>query len=208
MKTRIKKAGRRPVLGVERTESGQISRSNATREARLRARKAIQEETEREAMSTAVAARARHTRLPEELAKRDFAGSALGLLHFDRRLSTKQAVADAMLEAGKRYAIDMARYYALTGIPFPSARAFDMFRVAGFDGEMSQDHAKAARAASNKMMELEAALLQATDGPMVKRKTFEVCVLDLKESREWTTHTVGFLRRGLERLVDYYGIEI
>lgn len=189
-----RRRNRKRTVNVVRTPSGQISRAKSAIESRER-------QTEREVMEVAVTARQRHTRLPEPLAKQPFAGSVLGLMHFDRHFTDNQ------YEAGKRYAEDAARYYSAVGIPFPSARAFNMFSIRGHDGEISEDRAKAAREASNKIMAIERVLLSMEGGPMVKRKTFEVCVLDDHGAREWTPFTISYVRRGLQALVDYYGIK-
>jgi hypothetical protein len=189
-----RRRNRKRTVNVVRTPSGQISRAKSAIEARQR-------ETEREAMEVAVMARSKHTALPEPLAKQPFAGSVLGLMHFDRRFTDNQ------FEAGKRYAEDMARYYSAVGIPFPAARAFDMFSIRGHDGDVSEDQAKTAREASNKIMAIERVLLCLEGGPLVKRKTFEVCVLDDHSAREWTPFTISYVRRGLQALVDYYGIK-
>jgi hypothetical protein len=152
-------------------------------------------------MEVAVTARARHTSLAEALARQPFAGSVLGLMHFDRHFTDNQ------YEAGKRYAEDAARYYHAVGIPFPSVRAFDMFSIRGHDGDVSEDRAKAAREASNKIMMIEKTLLSLDGGPLVKRKTYEVCVLDERSAREWTPFTISYVRRGLQALVEFYGIK-
>jgi hypothetical protein len=189
--------GRKRIVNIARTNGDPTKRPS-------RAKSATEDrerETEREVMEVAVTARAKHTRLAEPLAKQPFAGSVLGLMHFDRHFSDNQ------YEAGKRYAEDAARYYSAVGIPFPAARAFDMFSIRGHDGEVSEDRAKAAREASNKIMAIERVLLCLDGGPLVKRKTFEVCVLDDHSAREWTGFTISYVRRGLAALVDYYGIK-
>jgi hypothetical protein len=192
-------------VNIARTPSGRPSRAKSATEDRER-------ETEREVMEVAVMARAKHARLAEPLAKQPFAGSVLGLLHFDGHFldnnsDNARRLSDNRYEAGKRYAEDAARYYSAVGIPFPAARAFDMFSIRGHDGEVSEDRAKAAREASNKIMSIERVLLCLDGGPLVKRKTFEVCVLDDHSAREWTKFTISYVRRGLQALVDYYGIK-
>jgi hypothetical protein len=186
--------GRKRIVNIARTPSGRPSRAKSATEDRER-------ETEKEVMEVAVMARAKHTRLAEPLAKQPFAGSVLGLMHFDRHFSDNQ------FEAGKRYGEDAARYYHAIGIPFPSVRAFNMFSIRGHDGEVTEDRAKAAREASNKIMQIERVLLCLDGGPLVKRKTFEVCVLDDHSAREWTKFTISYVRRGLAALVDFYGIK-
>lgn len=191
---RKKGGGRKKIPNMPRTASGRISEAQEVANER-------RQETEREAMETVVRARMRHTGLSEELARKDFAGSVLGLLHFDRRIS------DWEYEVGKRYAALMASYYALTGIPFPSARAQDIFRVGGFDGDESLSRSEKARAASNRVMIAEKALLNCSQGRMVKTKTFEVCVLDIPEARDWTIHTLSFVHKGLDLLREPLGVD-
>ena len=191
---RKRRGGRKRIEGLTRTPSGRISEAQAVKDKR-------DDETQRQIMETAVQARMRHTGLSEELARKDFAGSVLGLLHFDRRIS------DWEYEVGKRYASAMAAYYALTGISFPSPRAQDIFRVWGYDGDESQSRSERARAATNRMMMMEGALLSCTQGRLVKTKTFEVCVLDIPEARDWTIHTLSFLHRGLDALREPLGVD-
>lgn len=188
--------GRKRIVNIARTHGDPSKRPSRAKSAQ----DAAQRETEREAMEVAVMARAKHTSLPEALAKQPFAGSVLGLMHFDRHFTDNQ------FEAGKRYGEDAARYYHAVGIPFPSVRAFNMFSIRGHDGEVTEDKAKAAKEASNKIMAIERVLLCLDGGPLVKRKTFEVCVLDDHSAREWTKFTISYVRRGLQALVDYYGI--
>jgi hypothetical protein len=180
---------------MPRTPSGRISRAAGAAE------KALEEETERQAMETATIARMRHTGLSEEMAKKDFAGTVLGLLHFDRRIS------DWEYEVGKRYALTMGAYYSLTGIPFPSAKAQDLFAVHGHMGDESEARSVRAKAASNRVMELEGAMLRCDQGRLVKTKTFEVCVLDLMEARNWTIHTLSFIHRGFDAMRPVLGVD-
>src|SRR5690349_23602138 len=63
-------------------------------------------------------------------------GYVLGLLFLDGTIT------EAQHEAGIRYAEDMARYYGLTGVPFPSPRAQNLFAVRGeaSESERSEEH--------------------------------------------------------------------
>lgn len=193
---RSKGGGRKKKPNMPRTQTGRISRAKGVAE------KAAQEETERQAMETATIARMRHTGLPEEMAKKQEAGTVLGLLHFDRRIS------DWEYKVGKRYAQAMCAYYALTGVSFPSPRAQDLFAVHGYDGDETQSRAARARAATNRMMELDGALLRSCgQGRMVKTKTFEVCVLDLMEARDWPIYTLSFVHKGLDAIRELVGVD-
>lgn len=192
-KRRKRGAGRPRTPDAAREPNGRLSRQEAHREAR-------QHESERATMGTVIDARMRLHRLTETQAKDRLAGSVLALLHFDRRVS------EAEFKAGERYAEDMARYYSLTGIPSPNPRAQNLFAVRGHDGDESQSRAENAKAASNRFMALEGQLLSCSEGRMVKEKVWTVCVLNDMSARDWTPYTIGYVRRGLDRLAVYYGI--
>lgn len=182
-----RKGGRPRKQGVARTQSGAISRSAEARAERVQ-----------EVVAVALDARMRHTGLPRAKASDPMAGSALGLLLLDKRITREQ------YEAGVAYAETMARYYAATGIPFPSARAMDIFRVRGLSGDPTPDSEAKARAIANGVMKMEGAFLSCAEGPMVKRKTFEVCVLDEQNARNWPKHTLGYVERGLTAIRSLY----
>lgn len=183
-----------------RTEDGRISRSQEAQEAHQLARNAVERETQRQARETAVSARMRVYGVSEEIAAKQEAGTALGLLALDGKITGIQK------EAGKRYSLDMERYYRCSGVPFPSARAMDMFAVRGYQGETTQQEADAARRATDKMMHLEGLLLRCNGGRQVKEKVFQVCVLDELQSRNWNGLTIGLLKSGLNALAEEYGI--
>lgn len=122
------------------------------------------------------------------------AGYTLGRIFMDGNITEEER------KAGDEYAEHMSRYYRLTGIPFPSARAQSIDSVPGSDGEVSADRAKAARSASNRMMHLEGILLQLDEGPQVRQTVFNVCVMDYEGLRKMPDRQMRWLRRGLRAL--------
>ncbi len=197
-----KRAARRgrPRRGnVERTPSGQISRSAKQRET-----------NEDEVMQTVLEQRRRNHGLHPKQAKRAEAGHVLGRIYLDNQLGEHRKIgslAHARLEAGNRYAEDVARYFGLTGIPFPSTRAQNLFAVRGHEGEDNTSRAAATRAATNRMMELEGCLLGCHwQGRQVATTIRNVCVIDIDEARGWPEHMMEWLRTGLDALVMFYGI--
>lgn len=129
-------------------------------------------------------------------------GYALGILYLGGRITEGQH------DVGLRYAEEMARYYGLTGVPFPSARAQNIFAVHGDDGEVPERRAMAARAARHRMDKLRATLLSVGNIDMGRRvwhSVMEVAVMDNQASRVWPEHMIDFLRRGLNKLSDFYG---
>jgi hypothetical protein len=118
-------------------------------------------------------------------------GYALGRLLLDGKLTSQQH------DIGIKLGEDMARYYGLTGIPFPSARAQNLFSVHG-DGEDSDARGKAARKARDKMVAIRAALLSVGDidtGRRVYRTVMSVVVEDMPATEGMLDH----LRKGLNK---------
>jgi hypothetical protein len=119
-------------------------------------------------------------------------GYALGLLNLDGKITTQQH------DIGLKVAKDMARYYGLTGVPFPSARAQTLFSVHS-DGEDSDARGQAARRARDKMVAIRACLLSVGDidtGRRVYRTVMSVAVEDMPA----TAHMLDNLRRGLNKV--------
>lgn len=150
-----------------------------------------QQESEKDAMSVAMVARGRIHGLNENNA---LAGYTLGRIFLDGKIQQHQR------EAGDEYAEEMVRYYRLTGIPFPSARAQSIGGIRGSDGEVSQTRAEAARRASNRFMQLEGLLLRCEEGPQVKMTVYNVCVMDYEVLRTMSERQMLWLRRGLDAL--------
>ena len=104
--------------------------------------------------------------------------------------------------AGIKFAEDMARYYGLTGIRFPSPRAQDLFAIRGDDGEVSTNRADMARSASAKMATLRTKLMAVGDintGRRVYTAIMAVCVMEEPANIE-------LVRRGLNALERYYQV--
>lgn len=130
----------------------------------------------------------------DDKAKSPHAGYVLGCLFLDGRISREQ------LDAGDEFALAIARYYRLTGIPFPSARAQSLFSIKGHDGEVTAEHASRARLSSNLMMALRGVLLQTVDGPQVSSTVWNVAVMDVEHLRGMHDQQCLWLRRGLDAL--------
>lgn len=178
---RMQRAGRPRKENVERYPSGQIKH----------------EERERDVKQVAMAARMNIHKLDTNSV---FAGYTLGRLFLDGRISEVER------EAGDEYAAQMARYYGLVGIQFPSARAQDMFSINGFGGETSAERASMARDAAKKMMDLEGTLLRLQDGPRVKTTCYNTCVLDLEIMRTMPEAQLLWLKRGLRQVHWFLGL--
>lgn len=147
--------------------------------------------TEKENKVVALDARKRIHKLDDS---GQLAGYTLGRIFLDGNITEEER------KAGDEYAEQIARYYRLTGISFPSPRAQDINRLAGDDGDVSEDRANRARAASNRFMALEGLLLSQTDGPQVKQTVFNVCILDIEGLRKMPDRQMRWLRRGLRAL--------
>ncbi len=130
--------------------------------------------------------------------ERPEAGSVLGRLYLDAR----NKLTKAQYEAGVRMGEDFARYYALTGIPFPAASAIDLTRVHGIGRDPNP---AAVRAASNAVMAIEATLGMADEsGRPVTSVCKAVCIRDEPICHG---HMIEFLKRGLHALVEHYGVQ-
>lgn len=146
--------------------------------------------TEKETKVVALDARKRIHKLDDG----QFAGYTLGRIYLDGNITEEER------KAGDEYAEQIARYYRLTGISFPSPRAQDVNRLAGDGGDVSEDRANRARAASKRYMALEGLLLSLADGPQVKQTVFNVCILDIEGLRKMPDRQMRWLRRGLRAL--------
>lgn len=175
-------AGRPRKEGVERYPGGQIRHS----------------ETEKEVKAVAIEALKRVHGVDYHAS--GYSGYTLGRMFLDGK------VTECERAAGDEYARHMSRYYMLTGVQFPSARAQDLHRMNGFGGETTPEQAKNAREAANKMMELEGVLLRLPDGPRVKTTVFNLCVLDLEGMRTMPDTQLAWLKRGLNELHWHLGL--
>lgn len=185
-KIRARRAARLAATADTREPNGRLSRRIEAVDARDRAVK-----------ETVMEARMRVLGLSVADCERPEAGSVLGRLYLDAR----NRISKAQYEAGCRMAEDFARYYALTGIPFPAASAIDLTRVHGLGRDPNP---ASVRAASNAVMAIEAALGQADEsGRPVTSVCKAVCVRD---ESIYLAHMIEFLKRGLRALVEHYGI--
>lgn len=123
------------------------------------------------------------------------AGYVLGRLFLDKKINDEQR------KAGDEFAEAMGRYYRLTGVPFPSARAQSIGNVRGSDGDTTESQDTAARRASNTMMHLTGVLLKCKDGPQVKTTVFNTCIMDYDVLRTMPESQLEWLRRGLNALM-------
>lgn len=176
-----------------RTPSGAISRSKKEVERKEYA-------NSKEAREIAVNARQKHYGAENDKAAVDPRyGYALGRFHL------AGAINDAQHKAGLRFSEEMASYYGLTGIPFPCPRAQNLFAVSGFEGETTEGRARAARAASNRIMAAEGCLLRCGEfGRNIHSTIKSVCVEDLGEI-DWPPNMKAWLRVGLNALAELYG---
>lgn len=188
-KRRLKKG--RPLLPVaEREPNGRKSRRKSSVMRRTH-------ETEAETKMVVIAARMK-AGLSRSIAERPEAGSVLGRLHilFGDRISYAHYL------AGLRYGEDYCRYYALSGIPYPSARAHDMTRVRG----LGIDKPEAAEQARERVLDLGEQIRKVDQsGRPVASVIRRVCILD-ENTGMHLPHMIKFLIAGLDVLVDFYGI--
>jgi hypothetical protein len=184
----------RPKLNAPRTPSGQISRS---KEANLEMN-----------MLPAIERRVRHydIRSTKDASAFQLAGDPnwgylLGRLLKDGTINRAQH------DAGNRYADDMALYFGLTGVPFPSAKAQNMFAVRGSSGDDGDDKGKRAAKARRKMAELRDLLLGCGDintGRRVLHTVNAVCVEDIDHLRTLNSSMKAWLVLGLNALGRHY----
>lgn len=190
-KLRARRAARLAADAETREPNGRLSR-------RIQAQEARQGETERAVKETVTEARMRVLGLSMADCERPEAGSVLGRLYLDGR----NRISKAQFEAGCRMAEDFARYYALTGIPFPAASAIDLTRVHGIGRDPNP---AAVRAASNAVIAIEATLGMADEsGRPVTSVCKAVCIRD---EPIYHGHMIEFLKRGLHALVEHYGVQ-
>ncbi|WOS61361.1 hypothetical protein [Sinorhizobium fredii] len=154
-------------------------------------------ESEKEVMAVALAARKRMHGLETSSS---FAGYTLGRLFLDGWIT------EAQREAGDDYARVMARYYHLTGIPFPSIRAQAIDRVQGHPAETTEERHRQIKRATERMMRLDGVLLGCDEGRQVKTTVFNVCVMDYEGLRMMPEAQLLWLKRGLNALVFEKGL--
>jgi hypothetical protein len=186
----------RPRLDAPRTPSGQISRS---KEANIEMN-----------MQPAIDRRVRHYGI------HDTKGASAQVLAGDPawgyllgRLLKDGVINKAQHDAGNRYADDMAAYFGLTGVPFPSAKAQNMFAVRGGTGDDGEDRGKRAAKARAKMTKLRDLLMRCGDintGRRVLHTINAVCVEDIDHLRTLNTPMRAWLVLGLNALERHYNV--
>lgn len=189
-KRRLKKG--RPVLpAAEREPNGRKSRRKSSIVRRTH-------ETEAETKLVVISARMKMG-MSASIAERPEAGSVLGRLH----ILFPDRITYAHYQAGLRYGADYCRYYALSGIPYPSARAHDMTRVHG----SGIDKPEAAEQARERILDLGVAIRKVDQqGRPIATTIRKVCILD-EDTGMHLPHMARFLAIGLDALVDFYGID-
>lgn len=128
-------------------------------------------------------------------------GYVLGCMLLDKAVTKDQH------DAGLRFAEEMSRYYGLTGVPFPSVRAQDLFAVRSDNTETSHGRAMQAASARHVAHKLRDALLAVRDietGRRILHSVTQVCLLDIEESRRWPAHMTSYLTMGLNALCKHY----
>lgn len=179
----------------DREPNGRSSRRAASKNERA-------EQLEHQTVNVAVSRRVRHLGIVSDNARDPRWGYLLGRLCLDK------AVTEQQHEAGLRYAADMARYYGLTGVPFPSARAQDLFAIRS-DGDEPQGKGRAAQSARKRMVELRDVLLATGDiatGRRVLTIVDLVCVHNPENLRTLDQANGLWLRQGLNRLARFYHV--
>ncbi len=184
---------------------------------RLSRRNERTELLEHEMISTVAATRVRHLHLvgPDAMAKAadERYGYLLGRIRMDGKITDEQHA------AGRRYAEDMARYYGLTGVPFPSAKSSYLFSVKPWEdpvdahsrrtvAQTSEERTDAARKAVVRRDKLRDILLATGDintGRRVIHTVNAVCVEDLDHLRDLNPPMLAWLKAGLNTLVKFYG---
>lgn len=202
-----RKRGRPPLPANEREPSGRRSRKKSVTYIHNM-------ETN---MNIAVETRIRHHRLVDTKDRdgkittaAQHAISPLWGTTLGRMLALGHIPTKAQFEAGEKYAEDMARYYGLVGIPFPSTRAAHLFAVKS-DEEAAdkgvrrvltaEDRDEAVAAARKRAKALRDLLLDVGDintGRKVERAVKTVALLDLDCGDD------AALRMGLNALVKFY----
>lgn len=190
-----KNAGRRRVQNVPRvSHNGRISRTKVAIHKRL-------VESAKEAKAVVVAARlAKHKTVSEEQAEHSMlAGYELGRLRLAKKIS------EAKLKAGNLFAEDAARFYRLTGVPFPSARGTSIGKVPG--RSLQEPDAKSIRDIHARWAGLQGciAIYDKPQGKPIWTTLINLCVLD-QDTSSWPHHMEAFIHKGLRALAVFYGV--
>jgi hypothetical protein len=161
---------------------------------------------EQQTISTVAATRVRHLHIVGKDALEKALDPRYGYLL--GRLFMAGTITEDQYDAGNRYSEDMSRYYGLTGVPFPSAKAQNMFAIRSPDSGEPEGRAEAARKARLKMYELRDVLLRVGDintGRRVAHTVNEVCLVDSEHLRDLNSPMRAWLKAGLNALARFYG---
>lgn len=178
------------------------------RSERLASVAARQAQSERAAREVVVSARIRHLSTPKHVITEAQAldprrGYTLGNLLLDSMITQRQH------DAGVKMGEDFSRYLGLKGLPFPSARAQNLFSVRSSSDEEPKSRGEAAKRVSEQIQAIRNVLLRVGDintGRKVLSACNSVCVEDIEQARTWPEPMMLLLRKGLNKLGDYYGM--
>lgn len=187
---RFPKGGRPRIADAIRTDNGRIANSAAEGKRR-----------ENEHKSVAVSARMRMHGIAQEQASSQEGGYALGRLWLAGSLG-RGSIAWQRLDAGKQMAEDYSRYYGLSGIPWPSPRAQNLFAVRSFAGEQNENETELLVKATKRKTAINTLLT--IDGENSRRMLAVVegvCISDLDGCKN-----LELLNRGLDKLAVFYGL--
>lgn len=198
MTARTKAARREAKRGRPRLPANQNTREPNGRPSRRKERTI---ELEHEVVSGVGATRMRHFNIASiEQAINPRYGYILGRIRMDGNITEEQH------DAGQRYSEDMARYYGLTGVPFPSAKAQNLFAIHS-EGEEPAGKGEAAKKARAQMVALRETLLAVGDINTARRVLHTVnavCVEDIDHLRELNPPMLRWLKQGLNALSKFY----
>jgi hypothetical protein len=138
-------------------------------------------------------------------------GYVLGLLWLDGRITQEEH------DIGLKYAEDMGRFYGLTGVQFPSARAQNLFAIRGGGGDDSENRVEAAKRARAKAYELQRVISGTSEakgalrfdigtGRKVEHAVKHLALLDVPEARKWPPFMIALFRKGVSALRRHYGM--
>lgn len=179
--------GRPRRIGVVRFENGKIDYG------------AMRRETEDEVKSTAIKARMRLHDLNKREAESPHAGYTLGRIFLDGKITERQ------LEAGNEYALAMARYYLLLGVSV-SVRAFELYRVSGYSGEITSDYQQAMCRATASAEHYDTSWRKkfGSHWRQIRNTVFDTAFMDLDAMRFMTDRQIRLLRGGLDSIIEQW----
>lgn len=164
-------------------------------------RKERTELLEHETINAVGATRMRHYNIANiEQAINPRFGYLLGRIRMDGAITEEQH------DAGQRYSEDMARYYGLTGVPFPSAKAQNLFAIHS-EGDEPAGKGEAAKRARAQMVSLRDTLMACGDintGRRVLHTVNAVCIEDIDHLRNLNPPMLRWLKQGLNALAKFY----